>query len=53
VIAWPAGRDTVDGGGGDTMRVRNGPRRRPQHEQDTVFADREDVVRHCERVRRS
>ena len=55
VIAGP-GRDRVDGGGGgDTIRVRDGERDSVDcgTEQDTVYADRKDVLRHCERVRRS
>jgi Ca2+-binding RTX toxin-like protein len=55
VIAGP-GRDTVDGGGGgDTIRVRDGERDVVDcgTEQDTVIADGTDVLRHCERVRRS
>lgn len=55
VIAGP-GRDRVDGGGGgDTIRVRDGERDVVDcgTEQDTVVADRKDVLRHCERVRRS
>ena len=50
------GRDRVDGGGGgDTIRVRDGERDSVDcgTEQDTVYADRKDVLRHCERVRRS
>jgi hypothetical protein len=54
VIAGP-GRDVVRGAGGaDTIRVRDGERDVVDcgTEQDLVFADRKDVLRHCERIRR-
>ena len=50
-----AGRDVVDsGGGGDTIRVRDGERDVVDcgTETDVVFADRKDVLRHCEKVQR-
>ena len=49
------GRDVVDGGGGgDTIRVRDGERDIVDcgTETDVVVADRKDVLRGCERVRR-
>jgi dipeptidyl aminopeptidase/acylaminoacyl peptidase len=50
-----SGRDRVDGGGGtDTVRVRDGHRDVVDcgSERDVVVADRLDVLRACERVRR-
>ena len=49
------GRDVVNGGGGgDTIRVRDGERDVVDcgTETDVVFADRKDVLRHCEKVQR-
>ena len=50
-----SGRDVVDGGGGrDTIGVRDGERDIVDcgTENDVVVADRKDVLRGCERVRR-
>jgi hypothetical protein len=50
-----SGRDRVDGGGGvDTIRVRDGERDVVDcgSEPDVAVADRIDVLRRCERVRR-
>jgi hypothetical protein len=50
-----AGRDIVGGGGGlDTIRVRDGERDVVDcgTEWDVVVADRKDVLRRCERVKR-
>lgn len=50
-----SGRDAVEGGGGgDTIRVRDGERDIVDcgTETDVVVADRKDVLRGCERVRR-
>jgi hypothetical protein len=50
------GRDTIEGGGGgDVILVRDGERDVVDcgTEQDTVVADRLDVLRHCEHVTRA